>query len=94
MSAADVTAAAITASAIDQQAGTGTTTFNGAVNTDGAGGVDLDGTAFAINATVTTTNDGVVTITNSGALTIAAAGGHDAGRRVHADGRRQRVDGG
>ena len=36
VSAADVTAAAITASAIDQQAGTGTTTFNGAVNTNTA----------------------------------------------------------
>ena len=37
-------------------------------------GVDLNGAAFAINGTVTTTTGGTVTITNSGALTIAAAG--------------------
>ena len=74
MSAADVTAAAITSKTITQTTGSGTTTLNGALNTDGALGIDLNGTAFTINAGVTTTNGGPISITNSGLLTIAAAG--------------------
>src|SRR5207245_628597 len=54
-------------------AGTGTTTFNGSLNTNGASGIDLNGNAFSFNnAPVTTTGNGAVSITNSGALTIDA----------------------
>src|SRR5207247_149068 len=40
-SAADVSAAAITAKTIKQMTGTGTTTFNGALDTDGVDGVSV-----------------------------------------------------
>ena len=48
------------------------TTFNQAVNA--SGNIDLNGTAFNINNTVTSTAGGTVTITNSGLLDIAATG--------------------
>ena len=68
--ATNVTANAITASSITQSAGTGTTTFNGLVNTTGTSGISLTGTNFAINANVTTTNTGSFSIAHSGSLTI------------------------
>ena len=70
-SAANVTANAISAGSITQSAGTGTTTFNGAVSTTGASGILLTGTNFTINADITTTNSGPLSITHSGLLTIA-----------------------
>jgi hypothetical protein len=76
-SAADVTATTISAQAINQVAGTGTTIFNGAVATLGTlvtDGLDLNGTAFTINGAVNTGTLGTVTITNSGLLTIGAGG--------------------
>ncbi|MEW5759014.1 MAG: hypothetical protein AB1755_06080, partial [Candidatus Omnitrophota bacterium] len=72
-SATDVTADAITAASITQTASSGTTTFNGAVNTNAIAGIDLNGSTYAINSTITTTAAGPLTITNSGVLTIAAA---------------------
>lgn len=71
-SAHNVTANAITASSIVQSAGTNNTTFNGLVNTNGASGISLTGTNFAINANVTTTNNGPFTINHTGSYTIAA----------------------
>jgi hypothetical protein len=73
-SAANVTAVAITAAALNQDVGTGTTTLNGAVNTNTAAGVTLTGTNLAVNAAITTTNGGVVTFIESGMVVIAAAG--------------------
>jgi hypothetical protein len=43
----------VTAAQFVQSAGTGTTTLNGAVDTNGAGGISLMGAAFTVNATVT-----------------------------------------
>lgn len=71
-SANNVTAVALSASSIVQSAGTGTTTFNGAVNTTGASGISLTGTAFAINSAITTTSAGPLSIAHSGASTFGA----------------------
>jgi hypothetical protein len=73
-SAKDVTAAAITAAALTQATGSGTTTLNGAVNTNTSAGVSLTGTNLAVNAGITTTDNGVVTFNELGTITIAAAG--------------------
>ncbi|MBI2194322.1 MAG: S-layer family protein, partial [Planctomycetes bacterium] len=67
-------AAAITASSISQVEGIGTTTFNGAVTTTAAAGIDLNTENVTVNNTITTQGGGTVTITNVGTLTIAAAG--------------------
>jgi hypothetical protein len=64
---------AINAQTITQDAGTGTTTFNGALSTSLLNGIQLTGNAFTFAAPVTTLNSGIVTIDNSGLLTIAAA---------------------
>ena len=73
-SAADVTAKAISASTLTQAAGTGTTTLNGVVNTNAAGGVSLTGTNLVVNNGITTTNNGTVTVNESGRATLAAVG--------------------
>ena len=65
----NVTANAISAGSITQQAGTGTTTFNGPLSTTGPAGISLTGTNFAINGNVTTTNGGPLFIDHSGTLT-------------------------
>lgn len=72
-SARDVTSTSLRSASLRQVAGTGTTTLNGALNTNAAAGIDLDGNAFAINAGVTTTNGGNVRITNTGNLGFGAA---------------------
>ena len=69
-SANDVTAAAIRASSITQTAGTGTTTFDGPLDTNSPNGINLTGTNFVINRPVTTTNGGGVVINNAGGLSI------------------------
>jgi hypothetical protein len=73
-SAADVTVNDLDAASLTQTAGSGTTTFNGPVATTGAGGIDLNGTAFVISDTLTTTGNGGVSVTNTGQLTLAAGG--------------------
>jgi hypothetical protein len=70
-SANNVTAAAISATSLIQSAGSGTSTFNGALTTNGASGIQLTGTHFAINSTVTTTNNGSLTIVNAGTLSLS-----------------------
>ena len=73
-SAADLTfTGAVVGSAILQAAGTGTTEFTSTLNLDNVSGLDLNGTAFTFNNTVTTTSSGPVTITNSGPVTIIDA---------------------
>ncbi|MBX7067542.1 MAG: filamentous hemagglutinin N-terminal domain-containing protein [Parachlamydiales bacterium] len=72
-SAADVTTAAITAASITQAAGTGTTTFNGALDTNTVSGIAITGTNVTFSAPVNTTAAGPVTVTNSGTLTINLA---------------------
>ena len=47
--------AGITAASLVQAAGQGTTTFNGAVNTNTGTGVSLTGNAQTVNAGITTT---------------------------------------
>ena len=78
VSATNVTAAAITALSITQDAGTGKTTFNGALTVNALGSyytaIDLTGNEFTVNNTITTTGDGIMEITNAGLLTIAGAG--------------------
>ncbi|MBD1839873.1 CHAT domain-containing protein [Coleofasciculus sp. FACHB-501] len=72
-SAQNVQAAAITAVSITQSAGSGTTTFNGTLNTNSASGINLNGNNFVFKNPVTTTNNGGVSINNTGTLTIDAA---------------------
>lgn len=74
-SAGDVTANSITAASVKQSAGTGSTTFNGTVNTNAGAGVSLTTNAINVNAAINTTGGGTVTFANAGQLTIAAAGG-------------------
>ena len=74
-SATNVTeSAGLTAASMTQLAGSGTTTLNGAVNTNTVQGVQLTGTNLAVNAGITTTGNGVVTVNESGTITIAALG--------------------
>ncbi|MBD2742573.1 CHAT domain-containing protein [Coleofasciculus sp. FACHB-1120] len=72
-SAQNVEAAAITATSITQSAGSGTTTFNSALHTNSASGINLNGNNFVFKNPVTTTNSGGVSINNTGTLTIEAA---------------------
>lgn len=69
----NVTANAITAGILAQSAGTSTTTFNGAIATSNALGINLTGSAFTFNNTVATTNLGSVIINNSGLLSMPNA---------------------
>ncbi|TSA10394.1 MAG: hypothetical protein D4R74_14855 [Betaproteobacteria bacterium] len=64
--------AGIRAANLTQAAGQGTTTFNGALNTDTAAGVNLTGNAQTVNAGITTTGNGSVTFSNAGLLTLNA----------------------
>ncbi|MEI6105491.1 MAG: hypothetical protein WCR49_00640 [Opitutae bacterium] len=57
---------------LTQNAGSGTTTFNGSVDTNVVGGVALTGNNQTLNANLTTTNGGPVTFTNTGLLTLNA----------------------
>ena len=73
--AANVTeTAGVTASSLTQLAGSGTTTLNGAVNTNAIQGVQLTGTNLVVNAGITTTANGVVAVNESGTAVFAAAG--------------------
>ena len=68
--ATDVQTATITANSINLTA-TGKTTLNGAVKTNGAGGINLNVTNLAIDFPVTTGNNGTFTVNHSGDLNIA-----------------------
>jgi len=69
--ARDVTAQnSIAATSLVQSTGTGTTTFEGAVNTSSAAGVQLTTSAITLNQQLTTTGAGIVTFTNAGLLTL------------------------
>lgn len=72
VTAQNVLAEAITATAISQLAGSGTTTINGAMNTNGASGISLIGTSFALQAGVTTTGGGAFILQNLGSSTLSA----------------------
>ena len=65
-SANNVTTEAISSGIISQNAGTGTSTFNGAFTTTLPDGISLTGSAFVFNAPVTTQGSGPFTINNSG----------------------------
>ena len=74
-SANNVTTEDVTATAISQTSGTGTTTFNGSINTSGIAGINLSGTSFAVNGSVLTTgaSGAGLTITNSGTLSFGSS---------------------
>jgi filamentous hemagglutinin family protein len=72
-SASNVTFDAVNVNSLTQSAGSGTTTFNGALSTFAASGVSLTGNTFTFNDTVTTTNYGTMMVNNSGLLTLASA---------------------
>ncbi len=76
---ASISTQAITSAFITQTAGTGTTTFNGALNTTGATGLSLTGTSFTFNNTYTTSGVGPLTLTNSGLVTFSGVGSIAAG---------------
>ncbi|MTJ10508.1 hypothetical protein, partial [Anabaena sp. UHCC 0204] len=69
----NVNTKAITAGSITQTSGTGTTIFDGAINTNNTTGINLAGNNFTFNQAVTTTNNGGVSINNSGNLIINSA---------------------
>ena len=71
----DVTMAeAINTGAFIQTSGSGITTFNGPLTTNANLGINLDGNAFTINNTVTTTGNGAFAITHTGPLNVITAG--------------------
>ena len=75
-SATNVTAAnTFAAASINQVAGSpgGTTWFQNTVNTNAAGGIDLNTVNVTLDGAVTTTSGGPVQITNTGLLDIADA---------------------
>ncbi|MBE9129319.1 CHAT domain-containing protein [Coleofasciculus sp. LEGE 07092] len=71
-SANNITTNAIAATSITQTAGTGTTTFNGELQTDGTGGINLAGNNITVNNSITTTNSGQIRVNNTGTLTLGA----------------------
>ncbi|MBS0653704.1 MAG: hypothetical protein JSR39_09325, partial [Verrucomicrobia bacterium] len=75
-SANDVTTQSINAASITQLAGTGTTTFNGALNTNTSSGISISTNSVVRGAAITTTNSGpcAISISNTGTLTSTAAG--------------------
>ncbi|MBD1920027.1 CHAT domain-containing protein, partial [Microcoleus sp. FACHB-831] len=74
-SAGNVTTGSITASSIAQKAGTGTTTFNGTLNTNAPGGINLNGTNFALNGSAIAPNLTVQATNNITTSNITANGG-------------------
>jgi hypothetical protein len=60
--------------AIRQQAGTGLTVLRGRVDTWGAAGIDLNGSAFSVQNVLRTNNGGGFSVTNSGTFTTLAVG--------------------
>ncbi|MBF0110838.1 MAG: hypothetical protein HQL76_16855, partial [Magnetococcales bacterium] len=71
VSAADVTTSStLNIASLTQTAGSGTTTFGGAVTSSAVAGLDLTGTAFTFNEAVTTASSGTIKINNSGLLTF------------------------
>ncbi|MGV2341262.1 MAG UNVERIFIED_CONTAM: hypothetical protein LVR18_47180 [Planctomycetaceae bacterium] len=68
-----------------QNAGTGTTTFTGMLNTTLAQGVNLTGTNLRVSAGITTTGNGVVTVLLSGSSPNGVAV-FDNGANINADG--------
>jgi autotransporter-associated beta strand protein len=74
VSAARVTIdALLQATSITQLAGSGTTTFTGAVNTNAAAGVAVTGTNLALNGGLTTTGGGGLTANLSGTAAVAGS---------------------
>jgi len=59
----------ITAASLIQQSGTGTTTFNGALNTNGAGGINLTGNNFVLNGSVIAIGGGAVNLSANNNIT-------------------------
>ncbi|MCL1472465.1 hypothetical protein LAY57_17515, partial [Argonema antarcticum A004/B2] len=72
-SAKNVQTGAITAASITQKAGTGTTIFQGPIDTNSSSGVNLKGNNFTFISPVTASKSGGVTINNSGTLNIVAS---------------------
>ena len=70
-SAKDVLIDEVTVNGFTQSAGTGTTTFGGALNVDSFLGLSLTGTNFILSNPVTTSNTGTITVNNSGTLTLS-----------------------
>src|SRR3569832_970083 len=75
-SANNVTTSSISAASILQSAGTGTTTFNGALTTTGASGISITTTNIVRGAAITTTGTGPLTfaLSPAGTLTSTAPG--------------------
>lgn len=70
-SANDFSAGAVTTTSFTQVAGNGTTTITGRLTANGAGGVNLTGTNFALSGGVDTATGGAFTIDNSGTATFS-----------------------
>ena len=73
-SAADATFAALSASRILQSAGTGTTTFGGAADTNGALGVSVLAGNVTVSGSVTASGGGAVSLQTAALGTIASSG--------------------
>lgn len=71
-SAHNLSLQAVTATSISQLAGSGTTTLNGNINTNGAAGITFIVNNITRLGSITTTNGGSITVTNSGLLTGVA----------------------
>ncbi|MFN9295904.1 MAG: hypothetical protein ACK6EB_48160, partial [Planctomyces sp.] len=65
----------VTAQTLLQTTGTGTTTFNGTVNTTSATGVDITTTNIIVNALITTIVDGSVPASAPGIVRLQATAG-------------------
>lgn len=84
-SAGDVQAGSIRAAGITQNAGTGTTTVSGALDTDGAAGINLTGATFSLSGLVSaagavnieaTNNITASNITASGGIALSSSAGN------------------
>ena len=72
ISPTNVSAGAISATTITQNAGSGT--YSGLLNTNAVGGINLTGTTFAINGGATTTTGGSLSVNTASGLTFGVGG--------------------
>jgi filamentous hemagglutinin family protein len=70
VNAVNVSTVNITAGAISQQAGSGTSSFAGLLTSTGSTGIQLTGTSFSFES-ITTESNGGITISNTGNLSVA-----------------------
>lgn len=90
VSVEDFTAGDITAAALTQTAGSGTTAISGTIDTDAISGISLTGTQFDLTGDFQTSNTGPFSLVHSDAVTIDVSPSSIDGNFTEGGGRRDR----